>query len=154
MVCYFRLSLDSPKLLKMIKASKSPDWPGGMACNLKKRSMKKCRPDNITVFAEMTTKLLKLKLAKRQDLEKLEDEITVIENECRCIFGKSTQKAFVVKTGGAHYADVNRSESLYKRDHTTTIDLIKATSKCCQIVGGDISNNDDYRVCTTYWWTC
>ena len=30
-VCYFRLSLDSPKLLKMIKASKSPEWPGRLA---------------------------------------------------------------------------------------------------------------------------
>ena len=34
-VCYFKLSLDLLKLLKMIEASNSPEWPGGLACNIK-----------------------------------------------------------------------------------------------------------------------
>ena len=36
-MCYFKLSLDSPNLLKMIKASKSLEWPSGLACDIKKR---------------------------------------------------------------------------------------------------------------------
>ena len=90
-VCYFRLSLNSPKLLKIIKASKSPEWPGGLACDVKKRLMKKYRPDDVTALAEMTTKLSKLKLTKGQDPKELEDEITTIENEYRCTIGESTQ---------------------------------------------------------------
>ena len=74
-VCYFRLSLYSPKLLKMIEASKSPEWPGGLACDIKKRLMKKYRPDDVTALAEITTRLSKLKLAKGQDPEELEDKI-------------------------------------------------------------------------------
>jgi len=105
-VCYFRLSLDSPKLLKMIEASKSPQWPGGLACDIKKRLMKKYRQDDVTALAEMTTKLSKLKLTKGQDPKELEDEIAAIENEYRCKIDESTRKAFVVKAGGADYVDV------------------------------------------------
>ena len=74
-MCCFRLSLDSPKLLKMIEASKSPGWPGSLACDIKKRLMKKYRPDDVTALAEMTTKLSKLKLKKGQDPEELEDDL-------------------------------------------------------------------------------
>ena len=48
-----------------------------------KRLIKKYRPDDVTALAEMATKLSKLKLTKKQDLEDLENEITAIENEYR-----------------------------------------------------------------------
>ena len=70
-VCYFKLSLDSPKLVKRIEASKSPEWPGELACDIKNRLMKEYRPDDVMALAEMTTKLSKLKLAKEQDPEEL-----------------------------------------------------------------------------------
>lgn len=141
-VCYFRLSLDSPKLLKMIEASKSPEWPGGLACDIKKRLMKKYRPDDVTALAEMTTKLSKLKLKKGQDPEELEDEIAAIENEYRCTIDESTRKAFVVKAGGALYADVIRSETIRKGTHTTADDLVEAMSECWRIAGGGVSDDD------------
>ena len=55
-----------------------------MACDIKKRLMKKYRPDDVTAIEEVTPKLSKLKLAKGQDPEELEDEIVAIENEYRC----------------------------------------------------------------------
>ena len=61
---YFKLSLDSPKVLKMIGALKSPEWPGGLDCDIKKRLTQKYMPDDLTALAEMATKLSKLKLAK------------------------------------------------------------------------------------------
>ena len=98
-------------------------------------------------LTEMTTELLKLKLAKRQNQEELEDKIAAIENEYRCTIGESMEKSFVVKAGGAHYADVIQSELLYKGAHTNTGDLIKAISKCWQIAGGgDIGDTDDDSV--------
>ena len=51
------MNLDSPKLLKMIEDPKSPEWPGGLACDIKKRLVKKYRPDDVMTLAEMTTKL-------------------------------------------------------------------------------------------------
>ena len=47
--------------------------------------MKKYRSDDVTALAEMTTKLSKLKLAKGQDPEELQAEITAIKNEYRCM---------------------------------------------------------------------
>jgi hypothetical protein len=38
---------------------------------------------------------------------------------------ESTQKAYVVKAGGAHYADVIQSELLRTGAHTATEDLSK-----------------------------
>ena len=71
-VSYLRLILGSLKVLKMIKVSKIPDWPGGL------------------VLADITTKLLNLKLNKRQDPEILEDEIEAIEIEYRRTIDKRT----------------------------------------------------------------
>ena len=82
----------------MIEASKSPDWPGGLACDTKKRLMRKYRPDDVTALADMTTKLLKLKLAKGQDSEELEDEIAAIENEYLYKIDKSRQKELCGKS--------------------------------------------------------
>ena len=42
---------------------------GELACDLKKRLIKKYRRDDVTAIAEMTMKLSKLKLAKKQDPE-------------------------------------------------------------------------------------
>ena len=81
-------------------------------------------------LAEMTMKLSKLNLSKGQDPEELEDEIAAIENEYRCTIDESTQHAFVVKAGGAHYADTIQSESLRKGVHTTADIFIEAMSKC------------------------
>ena len=78
---YLRLSLDSSRLLEMIGASKSADWPCGLACDLVERLRKKYKPDDVTALAEMTTKLSNLKLSKKQDPEDLEDAIAAIENE-------------------------------------------------------------------------
>ena len=88
-MCYFKLSLNLPKLLKMIENSKSLEWSGGLACNIKKRLTKKYRPDDVTALAETTRKLLKLGSAKGQDPEELEDEIVAIENEYRCTINES-----------------------------------------------------------------
>ena len=38
---YLTLAMESPKLLKMIQASKSPKWPCGLACDLVTKLMKK-----------------------------------------------------------------------------------------------------------------
>ena len=59
----------------MTQASMSPDWPGGLACELIAKLLKKYRPDDVTALAEMTTKLTKLKLGKNQNPEELEDDI-------------------------------------------------------------------------------
>lgn len=126
---YLRLALDSPKLLKMIEASKSADWPCGLACDLVERLRKKYKPDDVTALAEMTTKLSKLKLSKKQDPEDLEDAIAAIENEYRCTIDEKTRRAFVVKAGGTFYSDVIRSETLRKGVHTTAEDLVEAMSK-------------------------
>ena len=66
-----------------------------MACDISKGLMKKYRPDDVTALAETTTKLLRLKLAKRQDPEELENEITAIENKYPCTIVRSTQKQFL-----------------------------------------------------------
>ena len=56
------LAMESPKLLKMIEASKSSDWPGGLACDLIAKLNKKYRLDDVMALVDMTTKLSKLKL--------------------------------------------------------------------------------------------
>ena len=61
---YLILTMESPKLLKVIQASKNADWPGGLACDLVAKLMKKYRLDNVMSLAEMTTKLSKLKMGK------------------------------------------------------------------------------------------
>ena len=38
---YLILAMDSPKLLKMVEASKSTTWPGGLACKFVRRLKKK-----------------------------------------------------------------------------------------------------------------
>ena len=57
-----------------------------------------------------------------------------------------TQKVFVVKSGGSHYADMIHSQLLHKGAHTTSEDLDEAMSKCWCISGGDVNNNDMYNV--------
>ena len=68
-------------MLKIIQASKSPDWPGRLACDLVAKLLKKYRPDDMTALADITTKLSKLKLGKIYGPKDLEDNIAAIENE-------------------------------------------------------------------------
>ena len=109
------LAMESLKLLKIIQASKSRNWPGGLACDLVVKLLKKYMVDNVTALADMTTKLSKLKLGKNESPEDLEDDIAAIENEYRCDIDKKARKACVVKAAGKYYADVIRHEILKKR---------------------------------------
>jgi hypothetical protein len=52
--------MDLQELLKIIKASKNPEWSSGLACNLVGKLMNNYRPDGMTALAEMTTTLSKL----------------------------------------------------------------------------------------------
>ena len=61
--------------------------------------MKKYRPDDTTVLAEMTIKLSKLKLAKKQNPGGLEDKISAIENEYRYTIDKNTQQVCYSESG-------------------------------------------------------
>ena len=111
---YLTLAMESPKLLKTIQASNSAYWPGGLACDLVMKLMKKYRLDNVTALAEMTTKLSKLKMEKNDDPEDLKDDIAEIKNEYRCEIDKKIRMAFVVNSAGKHYADVIYQETLQK----------------------------------------
>ena len=106
MMSYSKLRLYLPILLEMIQVSKDLEWPGELACDIKTSLMKKQMPDDVLVLDEMTTKLSKFELVKRQDPEELENEIVGIENEYWCTINGSIRNAFVVKTGGKQYADV------------------------------------------------
>ena len=105
-ISYLTLSMELLKLLKMIQASKSADWPGGLAYDLVAKLMKKYRPDGVMALAKVTTKLSKLKMGKNDDPEDLEDDIAAMENEYHCQIDEKTRKAFVVKAAGKYYADV------------------------------------------------
>lgn len=81
---YLTLAMDSPKLFKMVEASKSRTWPGGLVYEFVKRLKKKYRPDHTLATAEMTTKLSKLKLKKEDDLADLNDNISAIGAQYGC----------------------------------------------------------------------
>ena len=66
----------------MVKASKSHERTGELACTIMNVLMKKYRPADVTALAETTTTLSKFRLAKRQALVELEEETADIENEC------------------------------------------------------------------------
>ena len=123
---YLTLAMESLKLLKMIQASKSQDWPGGLACGLVVKLLKKYRPDDMTALAYMTTKLSKLQLGKNQNPEELVDDITAIENEYRCEIDEKTRNAFMVKAVGKHYAQCIQAETIRVGTSVTAEDLIEA----------------------------
>ena len=70
---------DTPQLLSKIEASKSKDWPGGLAYAFVAKLMKKYKLDDTLAVAEQTTKLMSLKLKKNEDPETLGDAIVVLE---------------------------------------------------------------------------
>ena len=128
----------------MIEASKSPDWPGRLTCDLVAKLNKKYRPDNVTSLADMTMTFFKLKLRKNDDPEDLEDDIAATKNEYCCQIDEKERKAFMVEAAEKYYADVIRNDTLRKGSSMTTEDPIEVMSETCRIAGGvDKKDSDD-----------
>jgi len=66
---------DKPRLLAKIEASKSDDWPTGLACVVWESLEKQYKPKDTIAVAEQLTKLMGLKLKKNQDPDELGDEM-------------------------------------------------------------------------------
>ena len=103
---YLTLAFDSPKLLKMIQASKSPDWPSGLAYVLMAKLTKKYKPSDMMALAEMNKKLGALKLNRNTDPKELEDEIVEIKNQYDCPMDETHRVTAVMAAAGKHYADI------------------------------------------------
>ena len=133
----------------MVKALKSTTWPGGLACELVKRSKKKYGSDDTLAIAETTTKLSKLKLKKEDDPEDLEDNIAVIEAQLGCTLNEQQTITTIVRAAGKHYTGViyqvtERKEAAGEK--VTPDDLFDMMGKAWKIGGGGNSDDSDDSV--------
>ena len=143
---YLILAMDSPKLLKMVEASKSTTWPAGLACEFVKRLNKKYQPDDTLAIAEMATKLSKLKLKKEDHPEDLQDNTSAIEAQYGCNVDAQQMIATVVRAAGKHYSGVIYQVTERHEDAGTKVtpdDLSEAMGKAWRVSGGGDDSGDD-----------
>ena len=147
---YLTLAMDSPQLLAKIEASKSNDWPGGLAHVLWAKLVKKYKPKDTIAVAEQMKKLMELKLMKGQDPETLGDKIAELETSYGSSLAEEQKVAAIVNAAGADYADVIQQETktlTANGDAVTADDLVEAMSERWRISGsGKLKSVDESRV--------
>ena len=142
-------AMDSPQLLLKIEASKSQDWPGGLAYVLVAKLMRKYKPDDTLAVAEQTKKLMSLKLKKNEDPETLGDAIAVLETGYGCTILESQKVAAIVNAAGGQYADsIQQTKNKFeaKGEVATADDLIEGMCEKFRISGSGCHSDDNDSV--------
>ena len=138
---FLALAMEKPKLLRILKEAKSNVWPNGLACEVWRRLQEKYQPSDVIAQAEQASKLMDLKLSKREDPEKLLDEMAMIELEYQVDVEEKQRIAAVVKAAGPQYADAIRLAQSNKGSAVTADDLVEEMCKSWRISGG--KSDDD-----------
>ena len=154
---YLVMSFEKPRLLAKIEASKTADWPSGLAHVVWSKLEEQYRPSDTIAVAEQMSKLMKLKLNKDKNPDDLGDELAEIETMYRSKLGDKEKVAAVVQAAGHLYADTIRQETknIEVAGETVTAEaLIGAMSEKWRISGGkknasEESDNSDDTIDTT-----
>jgi hypothetical protein len=144
---HLTMALGSDEMLGMIEQSKTPEFPGGLACKVWEALLEEYQPDDTIASAEMLRALTNLKLGKNENPKQLGLRMAKILNQYRSTIDEKSKVAIVVKCGGQRYAGVIRSESKdIKREKgrdPTANELVKAMSDEWRLGGGDNPSADD-----------
>ena len=132
------LAMQTASMLAKIEASKSDDWPDGLAYVFFEKMDKKFKPKDTMAIAEQTTKLMKLKLGDTNSPEELGDKIASLETKYGNKLSNEQKIAAIVSAGGVRYAEVIQSETRRKKafgDDVTADDLIEAMEEVWRLGG-------------------
>ena len=94
------------KIPCLIEEVKTPEFPGGIACEFWKNLLDKFRPDDMIGAAQQLHELRNLKLDKRENPKKLGDRIAQIMNKYWNKIDENQKFAVIGKCGGKQYADI------------------------------------------------
>ena len=136
---YLVIASDSAQLQSKIDATKSSQWPSGLAYKFMKSLKKKYKPSDAIAEAEVSVKLNKLKLDEGDDPDELADRIATIESQYGVVIEEKQKVIAIVSAGGKFYADVILTENKAARKAGTSVDpddLIEAMSEKWRVSGG------------------
>lgn len=135
---YLTVAMNSPSLLRIVQASKTSDFPDGLAYKVMDKLEKKYKPKDVMADAEQMEKLMKLEVGPRQDPDELGDQIAAIENEYGSQLDEKQKIAAVVKAAGRLYAaEINSTTNRITTGGGTVTaeDLIEACNESWRISG-------------------
>ena len=122
---YLILALETDELLGKAAEAETVEFPGGIACDLWSALEDDYAPDDTTAEAEMLTKMMALKLTKKENPKTLSAKMASIQAECRCKMAEAQKVSVVVKAAGSLYAETIRQEKKLLKANSETVTAAK-----------------------------